>query len=32
LIQKPFYIDDLVRKIQEIVARKGGQAKRISSV
>jgi len=28
LIQKPFYLDDLVRKIQEIVARKGAQISR----
>jgi PAS domain S-box-containing protein len=28
LIQKPFYLDDLVRKIREIVARKGAQISR----
>jgi DNA-binding response OmpR family regulator len=32
LIQKPFYIDDLVRRIQEIVARKGAQPNRSSSL
>jgi two-component system cell cycle sensor histidine kinase/response regulator CckA len=30
LIQKPFYIDELVRRIQEIVARKGAQPNRSS--
>src|SRR6267143_835104 len=32
LIQKPFYLDDLVRKIHEIVARKATPANRISSL
>ena len=32
LIQKPFYIDDLVRKIQEILARGAAPASRSSSV
>jgi PAS domain S-box-containing protein len=31
LLQKPFYIDDLVRKIQEMLHRKGGRAKRAVS-
>lgn len=31
LIQKPFYIDDLVRKIQEILARGGAHGSRTSS-
>jgi len=32
LIQKPFYLDDLVRKIHEIVARKATPANRIPSL
>jgi two-component system, cell cycle sensor histidine kinase and response regulator CckA len=32
LIQKPFYIDDLVRRIQEIVAQKGAASKGGSSL
>ena len=31
LMQKPFYVDDLIRKIQEILARGDTQAKRNTS-
>jgi DNA-binding NtrC family response regulator len=31
LIQKPFYIDELVRKIQEILYRKDGHSTRVVS-